>query len=141
MDIDINLLGIDGHTEISVTDEHIRLKWTEAGMRERKSLRTLIDQAAERGLIAYQVDEDGKAVKRTSNLPGLLKGKAGELILKASKEKLADVISDLVKQEVKGGHIVVEAQKDGTWKIIQELTDSVNGEKRVVTSTKPVAGG
>jgi hypothetical protein len=142
MDVTISLLGADGHTELKIEDRQIRLKWNKAGMMERRMLRDLLTKARERGFEPYEVDGSGKAVKITKNLPGVFRGSKGELVLKSTPENIKKIAGELVDIEIADGHIVLEAQKDHTWKALKKGEFKPDEkEPKTLQSVKAVAGG
>lgn len=155
MELAMSLMDMSGDTELTFRDDHVRVKWGKTTPQERKLIVALVEKAEKSGLKAFLVDEDGKAVetkaedekspgasKTVRTVEAELEKKAGELILKGEKKGVKVVAKDLVEAEIKRGHIVMQAQKDNTWKILKaEEFEPDKAEAEAVTSKKPVGGG
>ena len=145
MEMTLALLGVGGDARLSFTKDHIRLSWAETTGRERKMIAKLIKRARKAQFQVVTVDTDGKPDKpaRWGDLPGMFGKGKGEVLLQGATAAIKDIATELVNDEIIGKNIVAVAQPNGEWKIVKE-TDLVKleeGEKKEVTSTRPMGGG
>ena len=88
------------------------------------------------------MDEDGKPKDKVKKLPGLFRGKKGEIILKGTVKKVKLFSQEMIAGELKDSRIVMEAKSDGTWKILKPGDyKPEGGKKRKIVSSAAVGGG
>lgn len=147
LNLELSLIDHSGHTELSFTKAHMRARWTEGTMKERRQLRKVLAGGSKEGLTAYAVNADGKAGDKldAKALKKLTGQKEGEVLLKGKTLKLKLVAKGLVEAEYKNGNTIMELQKNNSWKIIAESDSKVltagSKEKKKVTSMAGVGGG
>lgn len=143
-DLTLDMTGVNGHTELSFWKDQVRVKWAETTVSERDLIRGLIQTSKIFGFKPWTVDEDGKPKEELKKLPGLFRGKKGEIILKGEVKKVKLLAQELIEGEVRNNHMVLEAQDDGSWKILktgQFDPEKEPGKKKKVTTSAPVGGG
>jgi len=141
VDVQLNVTGHNGHTELSFTKDSVRVKWAETGVVERGLIKSLIQTSQLFGFKAFNVDADGKAADAVTKLPGIFQGKKGEVLLEGEPKKVKLLCEEMINGEIKDGKMVFEAQKDGTWKILREPGEFKADEKKSVTTSSKVGGG
>jgi len=164
MNLNIAVVGPGGDASLSFTDKHIRVRWKEATLKERRMVSSLIKRARKLNMQVCTVDADGLPDKPAykQDVPGLFKGgKGGELLLQqGAPGAIASLAKELIEDEIKVGALVMEAQKNGTWKIVKsgdfkaeepetskelvavgEKAAEKPSEKRELTVSSPVGGG
>ena len=141
MDLTVSLLGIGGDAQLSFTEDHVRITVAKASSREKTAVTNVVNKGLKAGLKLYTVDADGKKNKQLKALPKLGGRKEKQLLLVGPKAKFELIAEGLVAAELDAGNIVMEAQKDGTWKAIRVGEFKAKKEKQAVTSSRPVGGG
>lgn len=145
MEMTLALLGVGGDARLSFTKDHIRLSWGDTTTRERKVIAKLIKRARAADFGVVTVDSDGKPDKpaRWRDLPGMFGKGKGEVLLQGSTKAIQDIAGELAGDEVRNQNIVAVAQADGSWKVEKdpEALKPKEGEKKEVTSTRPMGGG
>lgn len=148
----LSLLGVGGDARLSFTKDHIRMTWEETTMRERRMMKSLITRARKANLEVCTVDPDGKpdTAARGKDLPGGIKrAKAeGEVLIQGNRKAIAEIATALVEEEIKDGSLVMEAQQDGSWKLLSAESNKKaaeeaekKGKKRELQSSRAVGGG
>ncbi len=142
LDLTLSMTNMSGHTEMSFSKDLMRLKWEKTSVDERGLIRGLVQSASLFGFVPWTVDEDGKPKEKVKKLPGLFRGKTGEIVLKGTVKKVKLFSLEMIAGELKDGRIVMEAKKDGTWKIIKPGDyKPEGGKKRKIVSSAAVGGG
>ena len=166
MQINIAVVGPGGDASLSFTDKAIRVRWKEASLKERRMIGAIIKRARKRHMQVCTVDADGRPDKPAygKDIPSLFRGGAGGelLIQEGDSGAVAAIAAELIEDEIKVGALVMEAQKDGTWKIVKsgdfkpeepkpesekalvpagEKAESKPEEKRELQVSRPVGGG
>ncbi len=147
LDLTLSVMDETGHSELSFTEEYVRLRWKKTTRKERGMVKKVLRLSKDLGLVPHGVDGDGKPDKPLKKIPTLSGRKETEILLvpsadrPAAKGNIAVLAECLIDQETKKGMIVMEAQKDGTWKKLREGEFKAKKEKQAVTASKPVGGG
>lgn len=143
IELDLSMTGNNGHTELSFSKDQVRVTWKETNAGERDCIRGLVKTAKLFGFTAHSVDTDGKAAGEITKLPGLFRGKTGELILKGEVKKMKLFAQEMIAGELKNGRIVLRAKADGQWEFVKpgEEVKQEEGKKEKVVSSERVGGG
>jgi hypothetical protein len=146
-ELDLSMTGLNGHTEMSFSKDQVRVTWKETTAGERELIRGLVKTAKLFGFTAHAVDADGKAAQPITKLPGVFRGKKGELILKGEVKKMKLFAQEMIAGELKEGRIVLKAKADGEWEFVKDaktVGETKEGEapkKEKVVSSERVGGG
>lgn len=140
----LSVLDMSGHTELSFTEGQVRLRWKDAPPKERKKAREMVERAEDWDFKVHDVDQDGHAADELDEkqIAKAFKKKNGEMILKGTVDSVRVVAKDLVEAEIKEGMLVMELQKDGSWKALEAGSyKPKEKEKQKVTSAPRPRGG
>ncbi len=81
-------------------------------------------------------------VQELKKLPGTFRGRKGEIVLKGEVKKVKLFAQEMIEGELKDNRIVMEAQDDGTWKMLKSGEFKAEpGKKKKVVSSVPAGGG
>lgn len=143
IDLDLSMTGNNGHTEMSFVKDQVRVTWKETNAGERDLIRGLVKTSKLFGFTAHTVDADGKPQEEVKTLPGLFRGKKGELILKGDIKRMKMFAQEMIAGELKEGRIVLRAKEDGSWEFVKagEEVKAEKGKKEKVVSSEKVGGG
>lgn len=142
IDVTLSVTGYNGHTELSFTKGQARVKWAETNSGERDLIRGLIQTGRIFGFVPWTVDADGNPKDQLKKLPGAFRGRKGEIVLKGDVKKMKLFAQEMIEGELKDNRIVMEAQADGTWKLLKSGEFKAEpGKKKKVASSAPVGGG
>ena len=146
MQLNVAVHGIGGDASLSFTKEHIRVRWKETTLKERRMVGSLVRRARKLNMQVCTVDADGKPDKPaySKDLPGLFKNaKGGELILQqGDKDAIKNIAKELIEDEIEVGGLVMEAKPDGTWRMLQKGEFKPEPEKKQeLQVSRPVGGG
>jgi hypothetical protein len=142
-ELDLSMTGNNGHTEMSFSKDQVRVTWRETNAGERDLIRGLVKTSKLFGFTAHTVDADGNAKDEAKTLPGIFRGKKGELILKGEIKKMKLFAQEMIAGELKEGRIVLRAKDDGQWEFVKagEEVKAEPGKKEKVVSSERVGGG
>lgn len=153
LSLSLSMADHTGHTEMLFEKDQVTVKWAETNAAERDLIKSLVKTCKLFGFTAWTVGADGRAHEPLTTLPGLMRGKKGELILKGEIKRIKMFAQEMIDGEIRDGKMVFECQKDGTWKQLrekgalnveqtakaQEAEKTV--EKKEVVSSAKVGGG
>ena len=129
MQLKVNLTGRGGHTSVNFSGEEATLQWKDTSDVEKKSLKSLIEQAVAKG---FEI-KSGEVASIDSG--------PGEIVLKGKENLLKLVAKDLIDAEIKSGKLAMEANEDGTWKILKVGDFEPKEKEQTVVSSAVPAGG
>jgi hypothetical protein len=146
MQLNVAVHGVGGDASLSFAKEHIRVRWKEATFKERRMVGALVKRGRKLQMEVCTVDADGKPDKPaySKDLPGLFKNaQGGELILQqGEKDAIKTIAKELIEDEIEVGGLVMEAQADGTWRLLKKGEFKPEPEKKQeVQVSRPVRGG
>lgn len=133
--MDLTIAGASGHTSLTFRDDGVLVDWEKTSSKERGLLTDLLTKAREKGFKTYTLDDEEQPVEIAETLPGWLFNRKGKLLLKSEeKRKLQVFAKDIIDLQITNGKLVMEATKDGEWKILKL------GEFELRVEDKPFGG-
>jgi hypothetical protein len=144
MKLTLTMKGPGGHTEAIFNRDEIRISFAKTDDKERGMIENLVERAKKEGMTLHSVDKEGdlKEISDDLLLDKIFKSK-GELALTGTIEAVKKLALDLVEKEIIERSLVMEAQDDGTWKILKEKGSfkEKEGKEQGVTTSKIAGGG
>lgn len=130
-----NLTGHGGHTALVFKDDTVTIEWENSNIWERGSLRQIINAAK-----VFNFKVTGTKFDRGVG------PKTGKVIMTATEEKVDMLAETFTDKELKDGKLLMEGQKDGTWKIIKNISELESPSKskknpKTRTSHRKLGGG
>lgn len=135
--------GTSGHTEAIFELEKIKISFSKTDPQERGMIENLVEKAQKEGMKLHSMD-DKENLKEIDNqtLLDMIFKKKGKLVLTGTVDAVKKIALDIVEKEIRERSLVMEAQDDGTWKILREAGEFKDKEeKQAVTTSKAVGGG
>lgn len=118
--MDLTIAGASGHTSLTFRDDGVLVDWEKTSSKERGLLTDLLTKARAKGFKTFTLDDDEQPVEIAETLPGWLFNRKGKLLLKTEeKVNLQIFAKDLIDLQITNGKLVMEATKDGEWKILK----------------------
>lgn len=145
MKLTLTMKGPGGHTEAIFNKDQIRISFAKTDDKERGMIDNLVQRAKKEGMTLHSVDKEGdlKEIADDLLLEKIFKSK-GELALTGTVESVKKLALDLVEKEIlERSVLVMEAQDDGTWKMLHEKGSfkEKEGKEQAVTTSKVAGGG
>lgn len=144
MNLTLMATGLGGHTEAIFEKNQIRISFSKTDPKERGLIENLVERARKEGMKLHTVDNSDnlKEIEDDLLLDKIFKSK-GKLALTGSVDAVKKLALDIVEKEISERSLVMEAQEDGTWKILREkgeFKEKEDKEQKVTSSKVPVGG-
>lgn len=132
-------MGIGGHTVVTFEKDVILVKYHKTSPSERGMIEQFVEKALAKGLKLHR-SKKGEAGEPLDAIVDVIMDPKGEVALKGPKEAVDELAVAVVEKEIKDGRLVMEAQEDGTWKILH-LGDFKKKDKEQEVVSQSKAGG
>lgn len=140
MDLSLSLMDETGHTEVRFQKRWVRLEYGGVTRKEHNAVKRLVKRGRTLRL-ALRADEEDVPGDDLKRLPRAPKSGVVTVWLTGSRSAVRRLALETVEEEIKNGKIVMEATKDGSWRVLRSGDLKDDGEPKQLAAASPARGG